>query len=381
MFTTNSRCNFSVHGDVTYTAQFKASECWVYCSRTPSEGGHVEGGGMYYYGDECTVTARAITGYEFLRWEIRDAWDNSILISTSTTNPYTFTVTDHCTLYKAIFQKKTDPLVVELTTYTPGVVKIGDIYRFNVSIASDVGWTLEHIDYCLSKDGSTFTTLNSNAPLEGDKRMSYIRVASTPTSNAMQAKVKVTFRKDARDTIVESNVVNVHERFPTAAEIRRNVEGNSRWAEQVAYVTGNKGSLREFGFALNAFAILNNNEVDAIDYRCEMAEGPICSCSATVVPIVITTANPNLGVQHGVGAIVDTRQGVTVATYHTHPPLTHCTGSNCIDPGPSTIDRTNANSEGIPGFVEHYIQKVCAGDAINLPKTTTNYGPSQRAAY
>ena len=70
----------------TYTVTTNAS---------PSGAGSVTGGGSYQQGSNCTLTATANTGFSFVRWEKGGS-------SVSTSNPYTFTVSETAT-YTAVF--------------------------------------------------------------------------------------------------------------------------------------------------------------------------------------------------------------------------------------------------------------------------------------
>ena len=76
----------SVNGGTPYTITANAS---------PTAGGTVSGGGTYYSGQNCTLTATPNTGYTFTNWKK----GNSIV---STDASYTFTVTESAT-YTATF--------------------------------------------------------------------------------------------------------------------------------------------------------------------------------------------------------------------------------------------------------------------------------------
>ena len=72
-------------------------------SANPINGGTIAGGGTYYQGDNCTVTATANEGYTFINWT-----ENGVEVSTEPS--YTFTVTDHRTLVANF-----DTLMVEIS--------------------------------------------------------------------------------------------------------------------------------------------------------------------------------------------------------------------------------------------------------------------------
>ncbi len=71
----------------TYTATFTAiPQYTITASANPTNGGNVSGGGTFYSGTSCTLTATANTGYAFTNWT-----KNGAQVSTNPT--YTFTVT------------------------------------------------------------------------------------------------------------------------------------------------------------------------------------------------------------------------------------------------------------------------------------------------
>ncbi len=78
---------FTVTSNANYTATFTAIPQYnISVSANPAEGGTVSGGGTFYSGTECTLTATANEHYEFVNWKK----GNSVV----STNPtYTFTVT------------------------------------------------------------------------------------------------------------------------------------------------------------------------------------------------------------------------------------------------------------------------------------------------
>jgi hypothetical protein len=59
---------FPVISNRTLVANFTLQSYTISVSANPSNGGGVSGGGTYYYGDVCTVTATAVSGYTFNNW-------------------------------------------------------------------------------------------------------------------------------------------------------------------------------------------------------------------------------------------------------------------------------------------------------------------------
>ena len=63
-----STITFTVTEAATYTAHFRLRQYTVSVSASPSNGGTVNGGGIYSYGQSCLVTAEPKFSYAFLYW-------------------------------------------------------------------------------------------------------------------------------------------------------------------------------------------------------------------------------------------------------------------------------------------------------------------------
>ena len=84
---TNPTYTFTVTGSGSYTANFAAiPQYTITATANPTAGGTVSGGGTFYQGTSCTLTATANNGYAFTNWT-----KNGSQVSTNPT--YTFTVT------------------------------------------------------------------------------------------------------------------------------------------------------------------------------------------------------------------------------------------------------------------------------------------------
>ena len=81
---------FTITSDRNLVANFTTQNYIITAMANPSEGGTVAGSGGYDYGNNCTLTATADTGYAFQRWT-----KNGAQVSTSPT--YSFTVTESAT--------------------------------------------------------------------------------------------------------------------------------------------------------------------------------------------------------------------------------------------------------------------------------------------
>jgi hypothetical protein len=88
---TNADYTFTVSGNRTLVAQFQAKSYTISVSANPSNGGSVSGGGSYNYGQSCTVTASANSGYEFTNWT-----EGGSVVSNNAS--YSFTVSGNRTL-------------------------------------------------------------------------------------------------------------------------------------------------------------------------------------------------------------------------------------------------------------------------------------------
>lgn len=82
---TNAFYTFTVTETASYVAHFQMQNYNVAVTANPDNGGNVSGGGIFNYGETCTVHATANTGYTFMKWT-----ENGTQVSTNAS--YTFTV-------------------------------------------------------------------------------------------------------------------------------------------------------------------------------------------------------------------------------------------------------------------------------------------------
>lgn len=109
--------NRNIYARFTSLAQYVISTVAV-----PNAGGTVSGGGNYYSGSTCTLTATPGGKYYFHHWS-----ETLGGASVSTSNPYSFTVSGNRTLY-ANFYENTWTIVVERTPQNGGTVSGGGAY-------------------------------------------------------------------------------------------------------------------------------------------------------------------------------------------------------------------------------------------------------------
>ena len=69
----------------SYVAHFTLNSYEISVTADPTSGGTLTGGGMYTYGQSCTITATSNEHYEFINWT-----KNGVVVSTD--ERYTFTV-------------------------------------------------------------------------------------------------------------------------------------------------------------------------------------------------------------------------------------------------------------------------------------------------
>ena len=116
---------FTVTGDRNLEAHFSLQSYTITATADPAEGGSVTGSGGYDYGDACTLTATANTGYSFINWT-----KNGTQVSTNTT--YTFTVTESAS-YVAHFTLNSYEISITADPTAGGVLTGGGTYTYGQS--------------------------------------------------------------------------------------------------------------------------------------------------------------------------------------------------------------------------------------------------------
>jgi gamma-glutamylcyclotransferase (GGCT)/AIG2-like uncharacterized protein YtfP len=102
-------------------ANFSLNSYTISVSANPSEGGTVSGGGTFNYGESCTVTATANSGYTFDNWT-----KNGSVVSTNAN--YSFTVTGGGT-YVANFSLNTYTISASANPTEGGTISGGGTYN------------------------------------------------------------------------------------------------------------------------------------------------------------------------------------------------------------------------------------------------------------
>ena len=152
---------FTVEGNRNLVANFSSQSYIITAVADPTEGGIVTGSGGYDYGDVCTLTATANTGYTFVNWT-----KNGTQVSTNAT--YTFTVTESAS-YVAHFSINSYTISVTADPSNGGTLSGGGTYTYGQSctITATVNENYEFINWTkngteVSTDASyTFTVMES----------------------------------------------------------------------------------------------------------------------------------------------------------------------------------------------------------------------------
>ena len=119
---TNANYTFTVNSNRTLVANFTLQQFTITALVDPSQwAGGVEGGGVYTYGQSCTLTATPTVPYIFVNWT-----KNGIQVSTNAT--YTFTVTESAT-YVAHFVVETFTITALANPTEGGVVTGSGTYE------------------------------------------------------------------------------------------------------------------------------------------------------------------------------------------------------------------------------------------------------------
>ena len=160
---TNATYTFTVTESAAYVAQFSVQSFTVNVSANPTDGGTLTGGGTFNYGQNCTVTATANTGYNFVNWT-----EGGNVVSTNT--HYTFPVTSNRTLV-ANFTLQTFQITATVdpaeggTATGSGTYNYGDEVTITVETNEDwafQNWTENGVVVAEEKTFTFIATANRN---------------------------------------------------------------------------------------------------------------------------------------------------------------------------------------------------------------------------
>ncbi len=122
---TEATYTFNVTRECHLVANFTTQAYIITAEVTPDNSGTVTGTGGYNYGEECTLTANAKPGYEFVKWT-----KNGTNVSTDAS--FTFTVNASAT-YVAHFQTKSFTVSVSAQPSNGGTVSGGGTFNYGQS--------------------------------------------------------------------------------------------------------------------------------------------------------------------------------------------------------------------------------------------------------
>jgi len=162
---TNPVYRFTVTCDRNIKAHFFKRNYTITASIDPEEGGIVEGGGVFTYGESCALKTFPHSGYEFVGWKK----NNNTLVSTDAI--YVFDVTQSAN-YVACYAPKTYNVFVNANPSNGGFVTGSGSYQTNqeCTVTAEaatgfqfVGWTEDNDT--LSFDNNYTFTVKNNANL------------------------------------------------------------------------------------------------------------------------------------------------------------------------------------------------------------------------
>ena len=137
---TNATYTFTVTESAAYVAHCQLQTFTINVMADPAEGGTVEGGGTFNYGETCTVTATANEGYTFVNW-------TTGMFSVSNEISYTFTVTSNVNL-TAHFELQTFQVKVSVNPAEAGNVTGEGTYNYGdevtLTIVRNEDWHFEN---------------------------------------------------------------------------------------------------------------------------------------------------------------------------------------------------------------------------------------------
>ena len=133
---TNASYTFNVTSSGAYVAHFQIQSYNVEVIAKPANGGTVTGGGTYTHGQNCTITATANEGYDFINWT-----ENNIPVST---NPsYSFNVTGNHS-FAANFELQTLEITATVDPAEGGTATGGGTYTYGdevtISVETNEDW-------------------------------------------------------------------------------------------------------------------------------------------------------------------------------------------------------------------------------------------------
>lgn len=212
---TNNPYSFTVTESATYVARFQAQTYTISASANPTNGGTVTGGGTYNYGQSCTLTATANTGYVF------DKWTENGQVIPGVGSSYNFTVTGNRTLVAHFNFALPVVTITSVTNITQTSATVGG------NVVSDGGFTVT--------DKGVVYSSTHNTPLPTDVHVSggsgtgpfsvnlsgltpysqyYVRTYATNSSGTSYSNDVMSFKSCYSQEIIVGNGTSTTTYFP-----------------------------------------------------------------------------------------------------------------------------------------------------------------------
>jgi len=183
---TNANYTFKVTQNCNLVAHFAKQKFTISVSATPSGGGTVSGGGECEYGQSCTVSATAASGYTFSKWT-----EDGTQVSTNAN--YTFTVSSARTLVAHFTELQGDEYNVNVSASPSegGTVTGGGVFQSGasctVTATANTGYTFANWTEngsVVSSNASYTFTVNANRTLVANfTAQSYtVSVSASPSA-------------------------------------------------------------------------------------------------------------------------------------------------------------------------------------------------------
>ena len=164
---TNANYTFTVNGNRTLVANFQMQSYTITVTANPADGGTVSGGGIFNYGQSCTLTATPATGYNFVRWT-----KNGQQVSTNAT--YTFSVTESAA-FVAQFQLQSCAIFVSAYPVEGGIATGGGSYLYgdNLTVTATANEGYNFISW-VEDDNVVSTEANYSFTVTGSRSLTAI---------------------------------------------------------------------------------------------------------------------------------------------------------------------------------------------------------------
>lgn len=150
LVSTNASFSFTVTETATYVAHFKLQNYTITATADPTNGGTINGGGTFNYGDHVTLTATPATGYSFENWT-KDGQQ------VSTQASYSFDVTESAT-YIAHFQIQYYTITLSTNISNGGTVTGGGSYPYGQTCSIQAVANSNYFFENWTENGTVITT-------------------------------------------------------------------------------------------------------------------------------------------------------------------------------------------------------------------------------